>query len=86
MWAARTAALRRSGCSSGGGGVRGAARWLSAGAAAPEVNVAVVGGSGYTGAELIRMLAGHPYAKVRRCSFCSLRCSPTGGDIHQLLA
>jgi N-acetyl-gamma-glutamylphosphate reductase len=31
-----------------------------------EVNVAVVGGSGYTGAELIRMLAGHPYAKVRR--------------------
>ena len=30
-----------------------------------EVGVAVVGGSGYTGAELIRLLAGHPYARVR---------------------
>ena len=31
--------------------------------------MAVVGGSGYTGAELIRLLAGHPYAKVRAAPF-----------------
>ena len=35
-----------------------------------EVGVAVVGCSGYTGAELIRLLAAHPYAKVS----CSPRC------------
>jgi hypothetical protein len=40
-------------------------RLLSASAVARgEVGVAVVGGSGYTGAELIRLLAAHPYAKV----------------------
>ena len=44
-------------------------RWLSSAAAPTEVGVAVVGGSGYTGAELIRLLAGHPYAKVRTAPF-----------------
>lgn len=44
-------------------------RWLSSAAAPTEVGVAVVGGSGYTGAELIRLLAGHPYAKVRAAPF-----------------
>ena len=40
---------------------------MSSGATTPkrEVGVAVVGGSGYTGAELIRLLAAHPFAKVR---------------------
>ena len=58
MWAVRTVSMARS------SGVRAAARRMSSGST-PQVNVAVVGGSGYTGAELIRMLAGHPYAKVR---------------------
>ena len=57
MWAVRPVGLVRT-----GGGLHAAVgRRMST-----EVNVAVVGGSGYTGAELIRMLAGHPYAKVRR--------------------
>ena len=58
MWSVRPVSMAR------GGGVHAAARRMSSGST-PQVNVAVVGGSGYTGAELIRMLAGHPYAKVR---------------------
>ena len=65
MWAVRSGAMVR-------GGGAAMARWMSSGS--PEVNVAVVGGSGYTGAELIRMLAGHPYAKVRRRVFA---CAPS---------
>ena len=40
-------------------------------AAGKEFGVAVVGGSGYTGAELIRLLAGHPLARVPPASLLS---------------
>jgi hypothetical protein len=61
MWAARPVVGRVQ----AGGGLHALA--VARRRMSTEVNVAVVGGSGYTGAELIRMLAGHPYAKVRRC-------------------
>ena len=68
MWGGAAALARR-------GAGAGAARRLSSSGAA-EVNVAVVGGSGYTGAELIRLLAGHPYAKVCAAPFLSEAALP----------
>ena len=41
-----------------------ARRSFSAQPARKEFGVMVMGGSGYTGAELIRLLAAHPLAKV----------------------
>jgi N-acetyl-gamma-glutamyl-phosphate reductase len=50
----------------------------------PAVRVAVVGGSGYAGAELIRLLAGHPSVQIASVHARERDGVPVGGELPHL--
>ena len=51
------------------------------------INVAILGASGYTGAELIRILAGHPNVRIVDGCFESLPLEPHSLDyLYSVLA